>query len=315
MRIKGIQTLLVALLLIVTVPALCQAQGPLMSEIAASESRYICPMHSDHFLEKPGKCPKCGMTLVETKGAIRDEFVIATMVASGRITAGQKTIIGFRVINPVTQALVKNLYLQHEKPYHLFIVSSDLKDFIHIHPQQTKNGAFQVEVSLPRPGLYHVFSDIFPEGGFPQVIHQTLVTAGFKGGSKSLQAKLTEDSSGKVVDGLRFSLQTAPTKVESGRPAILKLDIVSAADGKPVTDLQTYLGAWGHCISLDENVEDFMHSHPMAAVDQLMGGTPSINPSSLFFQAEFARPGVHRVWFQVQRAGKVITASFDVRVD
>ena len=28
---------------------------------AAAE--YICPMHSDYVSDKPGKCPKCGMTL------------------------------------------------------------------------------------------------------------------------------------------------------------------------------------------------------------------------------------------------------------
>jgi len=28
---------------------------------------YICPMHSDVHSDKPGKCPKCGMALVEKK--------------------------------------------------------------------------------------------------------------------------------------------------------------------------------------------------------------------------------------------------------
>ena len=29
---------------------------------------YTCPMHPDVVSSKPGKCPKCGMTLVEKKG-------------------------------------------------------------------------------------------------------------------------------------------------------------------------------------------------------------------------------------------------------
>ena len=34
---------------------------------AASQKRavYLCPMHSDVTSDKPGKCPKCGMTLVQ----------------------------------------------------------------------------------------------------------------------------------------------------------------------------------------------------------------------------------------------------------
>ncbi len=28
---------------------------------------YTCPMHPEVVMDKPGKCPKCGMTLVEKK--------------------------------------------------------------------------------------------------------------------------------------------------------------------------------------------------------------------------------------------------------
>ncbi|MEJ0081517.1 MAG: heavy metal-binding domain-containing protein [Puia sp.] len=30
---------------------------------------YTCPMHPDVISDKPGKCPKCGMELVEKKSA------------------------------------------------------------------------------------------------------------------------------------------------------------------------------------------------------------------------------------------------------
>jgi len=31
------------------------------------KARYTCPMHPDVISNKPGKCPKCGMTLVKAK--------------------------------------------------------------------------------------------------------------------------------------------------------------------------------------------------------------------------------------------------------
>jgi hypothetical protein len=36
---------------------------------AAQTQKYTCPMHSDVVSDKPGKCPKCGMTLVPVKDA------------------------------------------------------------------------------------------------------------------------------------------------------------------------------------------------------------------------------------------------------
>jgi protein SCO1/2 len=36
-------------------------------EIAAQTARYSCPMHPNVTSSKPGKCPKCGMTLVKAK--------------------------------------------------------------------------------------------------------------------------------------------------------------------------------------------------------------------------------------------------------
>jgi hypothetical protein len=35
----------------------------------AAKVQYTCPMHSDVVLDKPGKCPKCGMTLVKKDAA------------------------------------------------------------------------------------------------------------------------------------------------------------------------------------------------------------------------------------------------------
>jgi hypothetical protein len=37
------------------------------------KEKYICPMHPEVILDKPGKCPKCGMNLVKVKQSLNIE--------------------------------------------------------------------------------------------------------------------------------------------------------------------------------------------------------------------------------------------------
>ena len=37
----------------------------------AAKKVYTCPMHPDVISDKPGKCPKCGMALVEKKPILK----------------------------------------------------------------------------------------------------------------------------------------------------------------------------------------------------------------------------------------------------
>lgn len=47
-------------------------QGKAVSEIQ-KVVKYTCPMHPDVVLNKAGKCPKCGMALVEKKEMVKKE--------------------------------------------------------------------------------------------------------------------------------------------------------------------------------------------------------------------------------------------------
>ncbi len=41
-----------------------QSSNPtIQSKTSAAPALYVCPMHADVRSNKPGKCPKCGMTL------------------------------------------------------------------------------------------------------------------------------------------------------------------------------------------------------------------------------------------------------------
>lgn len=70
-RIKLIAVLLVVLLASVFIVAGCSGTKPAAKAETANAAVqgvvYTCPMHPEVISDKPGKCPKCGMTLVIKK--------------------------------------------------------------------------------------------------------------------------------------------------------------------------------------------------------------------------------------------------------
>ena len=44
-----------------------------------TQVKYTCPMHPDYVSNKPGKCPKCGMTLVKQTGKMKADTTKSKM--------------------------------------------------------------------------------------------------------------------------------------------------------------------------------------------------------------------------------------------
>jgi hypothetical protein len=200
----------------------------------------------------------------------------------------------------------------------LFVISQDFNEFQHIHPELQKDGSFTITTKLPQAGHYKIFCDFFPKGGTPQVIHQHLVTAGFRGDLLASQAKLKPDTTfSKVVDGVRFALKFEPAEMFAGREAELHYHLTDARTNAPVTELKPYLAAWGHTLILSEDAQDYLHSHPVESVDEEMSlaerdklrGGPDVT-----FDTFFPRPSNYRIWSQFLRREKLITVSFTVNV-
>ena len=276
---------------------------------------YACAMHPDVMSDKPGKCPKCAMTLVRTRRPEMAEYEVKLATTPAVVKPGKKFRLSFLISHPKTRELVKEFNIVHDKPFHLFVVSQDLTYFAHIHPQQQADGGFTIETMVPKAGSYIIYCDIFPVGGMPQVAHLNLITAGFDGDLFSSQAQLEPDKIlTKTLDGVRFELTLNPPEPIGGRPATLKYHLTDEKTGGPVTDLQPYLGAWGHTLILSEDVSDYIHSHPTEMIPDGVDRTKIYGGPDVSFDAFFPRPGRYRVWSQFQRQGQLITVSFTIGV-
>lgn len=285
-------------------------------ERLAPTYEYSCPMHMDVRLAEPGSCPKCGMMLMSKRPSVLGEYKLSLSTKPLRPKPGEKARLRFVITHPETGAPVKDYVLNHEKLFHLFIVSQDMTEYQHIHPQLEHDGSFSVETVFPQTGLYKLHADFFPAGGTLQILHSELSTANYRASKKPSPAQLTPDTTlVKTVDGMKISLDLGGTGAPAAGALVpLKYRLTDERTGAEVRDLEPYLGAWGHTLILNADQTEYLHSHPTemlpdnGARDALRGG-PEVE-----FKTMFPTAGYYRIWTQFQRAGKVTTVFFTIRV-
>lgn len=266
--------------------------GQKSSAAADAEKDWVCPMDADVRASSPGVCPRCGMKLA-LRLPERKEFGLQVTHSPQVLKAGTNARLTLRVIDPETHQLAKRFSEVHEKLIHLFVVSENLESFAHIHPELQPDGSFTVEAHLPYPGMYRLLADFYPTGSVPQLALGT-----FFAGEPARKPKLVPALAPCQAANLRATLQLEPD-----RPcATLESRLIFALD--PASELERYLGAWGHMLVASEDLIDLLHVHPFLVKEH----------GSMQFNVIFPRPGLYRVWTQFQRAGQVNTTVFTVPV-
>jgi len=260
-------------------------------------------------------------------------FKVEFKTEPGQIQAGTPATLVFAVKDS-KNAVVKDLQIVHEKPMHLLIVSTDLAEFYHIHPEPSSDGSYRVAHTFPNGGDFKLYADFTPPNA-KQVVERIDVKVA---GAERPKVPLVADKKlEKSVDGLKVTMKPS-AKIEAGQELTLDFAAFDAATGKPATDLQNYLGELAHFVIISEDLVDFVHAHPMAKGESMDGmkmdgdkkekdhnadghahgddAKASNKPSAYEVSAHtaFPRPGLYKLWAQFQRGGKVISVPFIVNV-
>ncbi len=276
-------------------------------------SAWFCPMHADVTAPAAGRCHKCDMALIRGNPFDTREYALDMRTTPAAARAGAPVRMEFTVRHPGTATLVESFELVHDKRYHLFVISQDMTEFQHVHPEPQPGGAWALDVTLPKAGYYWIISDFVPTGGSPQFVARPLITAGFAGDVGTGAARLTPDTQLiKTLDGITATVAYEPATLLAGEYGHLMFSLRDAATNQPVTDLQPYLGAFGHTLIMSEDMRDAVHSHPSPGPDSDVSrgrGGPNVT-----FEGYMPRPGVYRAWTQFLRNDRLTTFTYTFRV-
>jgi hypothetical protein len=212
------------------------------------------------------------------------------------LTPGTTEDFTFKIIGP-DGAPVTAFDIEHDKRMHLIVVRRDTSDFQHVHPEMAADGTWSVPLTLAAGGSYRAFADFAPTGGEATTLGADLAAPGTFEPVQHISSRLAH------VDG--YTVELAGELVPGqGSP----LTLTVSRDGVPVTDLQPYLGAYGHLVGLREGDLAYLHVHPDGTPGD--GSTPA--GPQIEFVAEVPSAGSYRLFLDFQHGGVVHTADFTV---
>ncbi|MEV0249887.1 hypothetical protein AB0H76_25025 [Nocardia sp. NPDC050712] len=214
---------------------------------------------------------------------------------SPQAPAAAATPIRFQILDDAGRPVTRYTRA-HDKDLHLIVVRRDMAAFQHVHPVLDSTGTWSVPLDLTRAGDYRVFADFTPEGGENLTLGADLRVAGGYD-----PRPLPAPSSTATVGDYTVTLNGAITPGTSS-----KVTLAVQRGGVPVTDLQPYLGAYGHLVALRGADLAYLHVHPEGAPGD--GVTPP-GPGITFFVTA-PSTGDYRLFLDFQHEGVVRTAEF-----
>ena len=176
------------------------AIAALVGLLGAQDTVFVCPMDPDVRSSQAGVCPRCGMKLASN---IPDpvEYHMDLTTTPRALKPLEKARMEFFIHDPWKDRQVTKFQVVHEKLFHMFVVSQDLQFFLHNHPIYSPDGSFYYDIAFPKPGMYRVLGDFYPDGATPQLIAKTVLVPGTPPSAGHAHARLFHQAGRKLAGG------------------------------------------------------------------------------------------------------------------
>jgi hypothetical protein len=210
-----------------------------------------------------------------------------------KIKAGEEVILSFSPRVKGNESSTVILETIHEKEAHIIIVSDDLEYFMHVHPENDRNGKYSVKINLPFGGKYELFIEYKPKGSNKITERFNLLVEGTE------KSKAVFKSESFAFEAQNLSVMLRPAEdLLSGKE--IQIPVAILKDGKDLNaaNFDNYLGEKAHAVLIGITNFDFLHVLPMVVNNQLN------------LHMNIVKSGYYRLWLQFQIDGKLFAADF-----
>ena len=238
----------------------------------------------------PASADQAGLSLAD------GGYQLSPVQAPG--TVGARGLLSFAILDQAGRPL-RNYQTVHDKQLHLIVVRSDGGHYAHVHPLLDRDsGRWSIPWNWNAAGTYRVFADFTPAGGGQLTLTRAVDVSGAFSPSAPTGSRTVNHVAGYTVE-LDGTLAAGTSS---------RLTARITRDGRPVTALQPYLGAFGHLVALRDGDLAYLHVHPE-------GDEPSPGDSggpTVSFAATAPTAGRYLLYLDFRVQDTVHTAAFVV---
>lgn len=233
----------------------------------------------------------------------------------------QPTNIFFKFKDP-SQNPVKDFTVSHEKLIHAIIINDDFSIFSHLHPEDDsittnvmkENGLFGLNYEFTKTGKYLLSLNFNINN--EQFSKQFVVNAGENNNEVN-----TDFSTTKKFDEYEVEF-SRPELLKSGEEYLLSYFFKKA--GNAIINLQPYLAAPMHVVTVKSDLTKAMHTHGILdkanditghAIHENRAELPEKFGPKINVNVVFPEKGIYNIFSEINHEGKILVASFMVNVE
>ena len=160
-----------------------------------------------------------------------DAYVVNLSTDPANVEANKPFTLTVTILNADGKTPVTAFDEVHTKLLHFIVVTQDLTQFQHVHPDYQGNGVFVLKnLVLPEAANYVTYADFTPTGEHQHYVRNTLTVNGAIDKQPSLGVSPTE----VTVGGLKMSL-SGTDALTAGTETSLKFHVSDAKTGTDIS--------------------------------------------------------------------------------